>query len=312
MNPHHRLVKTNVCIARFVVVACVVCSCAASGYTAPIHQQVTFIAALHFNRCIRNTAVPRMTPLEIRYMAQGNTKRANRSLWQKIKNGNYYDYDSEDGESHRIFWYFETRFHREFNELTERLENLISNKNRYSDLGSISNVLQDVTSPVHVVPIRMNRFWRIPYYDRFNRFSLNESIIEDALADCNELIPHFELEEIPTFQVLLDQTAKKTIDAIRTPIAGYPVSWEVFWTFGSRGSFGHYGVAGNNFGHRTQFQCEAEQQQRCILLFNDPLYKEFAFRRHIQAIKSTVTAMLRVQVSKRAQMSRAARQRSVH
>jgi hypothetical protein len=68
-----------------------------------------------------------------------------------------------------------------------------------------------------------------------------------------------------------------------------PTSWQAFWRLAEDpGAFGEYGVAGNSFGHRTEFKCSG---QRCVLLDNDPLYRSFAKARHVEAVRATVRAM---------------------
>ena len=62
-------------------------------------------------------------------------------------------------------------------------------------------------------------------------------------------------------------------------------------------AFGEYGVAGNEFGNRVEFRCgtEDDPKMRCLLLKDDPLYQEFAFDRHREAVSATMIAMLLVQ-----------------
>ena len=38
---------------------------------------------------------------------------------------------------------------------------------QYSDLGYITNYLQNMTSPAHVVPVYFTRWWRLSFSDRF-------------------------------------------------------------------------------------------------------------------------------------------------
>ena len=79
-------------------------------------------------------------------------------------------------------------------------------------------------------------------------------------------------------------------------IAGLPFTWEVFWKPDERpGSFGEYGVAGNNFGRETEFKCTSARRPRCVLLNRDPLYLDFARERHLNAVQSTIAALARLQ-----------------
>ena len=81
---------------------------------------------------------------------------------------------------------------------------------------------------------------------------------------------------------------------LKEKIAGYPVSWEAFWSFGEQsGDFGEYGIAGNQFGKRSSFRCADDE--RCLLLEDDPLYQEFALQRHVEAVQATMKALLIMQ-----------------
>ena len=97
-----------------------------------------------------------------------------------------------------------------------------------------------------------------------------------------------------SYDRVLTDTADRTLAAVRESIDGLPASWTAFWTPSEDpGSFGDYGPAGNSFGRRTEFRCGADQ--RCVLLQDDPLYREFALARHLDAVRGTQAAMLKMQ-----------------
>ncbi len=92
---------------------------------------------------------------------------------------------------------------------------------------------------------------------------------------------------------LMGLLAVDTIEAVQAPIFGMPVTWEAFWRLAEEpGDFGEYGPAGNNFGRETEFDCA---QESCVLLDDDPLYRDFALQRHAAAVLATMRAMVFMQ-----------------
>ncbi len=264
----------------------------AGGYEGDTHQQITFLAARQFNACV-GVDIPRLTPLEVRYIARANADQADKGFWRKLFRWNYYD---RAGESGRFLWMVETRMNRHYAEVTERLVGEQGMAERFSDLGRVVNYLQDATSPAHVVPIYTGRWWRFSVTDRFNNYPVDVAALTAALAgDCTAV----RGADI-SWQQLLAGVAERTIGAVQEVIPGLPVGWEAYWEFDEGGDgFGQYGVAGNSFGRRTEFPCrdtlgESEgtgTERTCILLDNDPLYRQFALARHREAVQATVAAM---------------------
>ena len=100
------------------------------------------------------------------------------------------------------------------------------------------------------------------------------------------------------FTDLLRTAADDTLAAVQAPIDGMPVTWEVFWELPKKsGNFGEYGPAGNRFGEQAEFRCSGDKRERCVLLENDPLYKEFALARHLTAVRATMVALSMLQRS---------------
>ncbi|NJN51975.1 MAG: hypothetical protein HC809_09585, partial [Gammaproteobacteria bacterium] len=180
-----------------------------------------------------------------------------------------------------------TRIHEQFREIGEELEAAQSAADRYSSLGRVINFLQDMTSPAHVVPVYFTRWWRFNVSDRFNEFRIDDERLESDLAgDCGYL----RAASDASFDTLLAETASETLAAVQRPIEGLPTTWQAYWRLAEDPEdFGEYGVAGNQFGRRTEFECGSE---RCVLLDRDPLYIAFAHDRHLQAVRVTARALL--------------------
>lgn len=258
----------------------------ASAYEGRLHQQLTFIAAKQFNQCVAGTDIPMLTPLEVRYIAKTNVSQAERNVFARMFNWRYYDPGRESERS--MLWAVDTRFHEHFNEVLARLDKADDTRKRYSNLGRLIGYIQVVSSPAHSVPVYTARFWRFSVADKFDAFPIDEDTLSGRLG-CD-----FLRSEEPDYPAVLRTVATDTLAAVRSPISGMPASWEAFWKLSEDvGSFGEYGPAGNSFGRKTEFRCLDDQ--RCVLLRNDPLYAEFAQNRHVAAVNGTMSAMLLMQ-----------------
>ena len=259
----------------------------ALAYDGRIHQDLTFLAAKHFNRCAGDTEIPPLTPLQIRYLAKTNVGLADRNAFARMFNWRYYDRGAE--AEHSVMWAIDTRFHEHFNEILARMEKADSMGKLYSEVGRIINYVQLVSSPPHTVPVFTSRFWRFSFSDRFDGYPVDVEAVAQAIGDdCSFLAAEED------YAGVLRSAAVDTIEAVRSPIAGMPATWEAFWELAEDPEkFGEYGPAGNSFGRKTEFRCG--QQQRCVLLRDDPLYAAFAAQRHAAAVKGTLSAMLIVQ-----------------
>ncbi|HEY5681204.1 MAG TPA: hypothetical protein VIS55_14135 [Pseudomonadales bacterium] len=277
-----------VAFRRCLVIALWCLSAHALGYDGRIHQDLTFLAAKHFNRCTAGTEVPPLTPLQIRYLAKTNVGLADRNAFARMFNWRYYDRAAE--AEHSVMWAIDTRFHEHFNEILARIDKADSMGKLYSEVGRIINYLQLVSSPPHTVPVFTSRFWRFSFSDRFDGFPVDVEAVGQAIGeDCSFLAAEEE------YAGVLRSIAADTIAAVRAPIEGMPATWEAFWEIADDPEkFGDYGPAGNSFGRKTEFGCA---QQRCVLLRADPLYAAFAAQRHAAAVKATLAAMLIVQRS---------------
>ena len=268
---------------------CVIAASSARAYEGSLHQELTFIAAKRFNECAAEVALPRLTPLQVRYVAKANVRQAEANFFRKLTRWNYYDRERQQPRS--LLWFVQTRMHQHFNRLAGELAAAEVLADRYSGLGRIVNYLQDMTSPAHVVPVFTARWWRWDVSDRFNRYAVDAAAVSAALGDdCADLGGDDRYDR------LLAATADRTLAAVRAQIPGLPVSWQVFWRIGDAGGFGRYGGAGNNFGRPAEFDCGgATRAERCVLLERDPLYEAFAADRHVDAVRATITAMWMLQ-----------------
>lgn len=265
------------------------------AYDGDNHQQLTFIAAKHFNHCAEMVGADRYTPLQVRYVTKANAREADGGFWRKLIRWDYYDRKSQSDRN--FLWLFETRLHGHYRVLLERLR---SNKNpstQYSNLGRVISHIQDMSTPSHAVPVFAGRWWRFSTADRFEDYPVENELLVSAIEnDCSAVSQVLSGGSEFDFETLLTITAQNTIKAVQEGVPGMPISWEAFWQLDQNpGSFGEYGIAGNNFGRQTEFDCGVVDGEVCVLLPNDPLYLDFAFQRHLDAVRSTVLAMALLQ-----------------
>ena len=262
---------------------CWLCSALTYAYDGDVHQRLTFIAAKQFNECMQLQGGVRFSALDTRYLVKANLAQAEGNVFTRMFRWNYYNRD--DQTSRTFLGMLDTRFHNRFKELVGRLDGSRSRRRELQTLGRIVNFIQKVTSPAHVVPVYTGRWWRFSTSDRFDRFPIDEDRVASAVAEsCSYL-------ETPpeTYQAVLVDAATDTLTAVQGPIFGFPTTWEAYWELAEDpDEFGEYGVAGNQFGQRTQFRCNGDE--RCLLLKDDPLYQDFAAARHVAAVLATMQA----------------------
>ena len=258
------------------------------SYDSDIHQQLTFLAAKQYSKCAETQqGLYRPSALDVRYLVRANAAQADAGFFSRMFRWNYYSPESQDQKD--VLWVIETRFQGHYRSLLRQIELGDKAEDRLKAVGRVISYLQDVTSPPRVVPVFTGRWWRFSFSDRFDRFPVDPGAIDERLVDSCETLG-LDSED---FETLLSSTANTTISAIKENIAGYPVTWEAFWSFGEKsGDFGEYGIAGNQFGKRSSFRCDDE---RCLLLEDDPLYQEFALQRHVEAVQATMKALLIMQ-----------------
>lgn len=286
MRPGFRTVRA----LPWLALAGVMASAPASAYEGSLHQELTFIAAKHFNNCAGDASLPRLTPLQVRYIAKANVRQTEANIFRRMTRWNYYDREEQRPRS--MLWFIQTRMHQHFNRLVAELDAAEALGDRYSGLGRIVNYVQDMTSPAHVVPVFAARWWRWDISDRFDRYPVDVDAVSAAVGDdCAALGA-----DPGDWDNLLSATADRTLSAVREQIPGLPVSWQAFWRIGDAGGFGRYGDAGNSFGGPAEFDCGGgTRAERCVLLERDPLYEAFAADRHLEAVRATITAMWMLQ-----------------
>jgi hypothetical protein len=269
-----------------VAVLCVL-PLVAAAYEPQAHQRLTFFAAKTLNRCLEGSDVPALTPLQVRFIATSNMGLADTNAFMRFFRWSYFD-AQQDG-NRRFLWLVNTRFTEHFAQLEANFEQDRADAERYHDLGRIVSYVQLVSSPPRALPVYSARFWRWNFSDRFDRYRLDETALQQALAadDCS-----FLNEPATSYRQILDAVAVDTLRAVRSPIDGLPTTWEAFWSPGrSDGDFGDYGPAGNSFGRKAEFPCTQAPGKRCVLLRGDPLYAEFALQRQLAAVRGTALAM---------------------
>lgn len=261
----------------------------AQSYESSIHQQITFLAAKQYSKCAESDKeMYQPSALDVRYLVRANVAQADAGFFSRSFRWNYYNQTGEEGRE--FLWVIETRLHQHYRNLLVDVDSEKPVEERLRSLGKVLSYLQDVTSPSRVVPVYTGRWWRFSFSDRFDRFPMNIGAVEARLdGSCSKITLRKD-----SFSSLLAETADQTIEAIKTKIDGYPVSWEAFWSFArNQGDFGEYGPAGNQFGKRSAFNCGEEEQ--CLLLEGDPLYQEFALERHVQAVEVTMQVLMMMQ-----------------
>ncbi len=259
-----------------------------AAYESPIHQKLTFLAAKQLNRCLADGAIRPVNALQVRMVARANARQAETNVFVRMMRWNYYD---RSGIGDRdILWVIDTRFQEHFDAQVRALAAADDGAEAFPHLGRIVNYVQDVTSPAHAVPVYTARWWRLNLKDRFGGFPIDEDRVAAAVRDSCAPV----LANTADYDGVLQETAADTVTAIKAPMIGLPASWEAFWTLNEDpGKFGEYGPAGNNFGRNTRFRCGAQNQ--CVLLSEDPLYKDFAVQRHVSAVVASMRVMLILQ-----------------
>ena len=253
----------------------------ALAYGGDVHQQLMFLAARQYNECVKETPERRLSALQVRYAAKAAVRQSEASFFRRMFRWGFYDREQQSPKS--MLWVVETRLHEHFNSLTRQLLEAETDAEQFSVGGRIAAYVQDVTSPVRVVPIYTARFWRFNTSDRFDNYPLADAEVIRGLEGVCDTIINSGFEE---FSDVLRKTADKSLRAIVKPIPGMPTTWQSFWRLSrSASDFGEYGSAGNRFGNSTSFRCGEE---RCVLLNEDPLYAEFAAARHTDAIVGTM------------------------
>ena len=260
----------------------------AVAYESAVHQKLTFLAAKQLNRCLEGGEVPAVHALQVRIIAKENARQAEANILVRSRRWSYYD--RSGANSRELLWVVDTRLHEHFDQQVERLTAADSANAAYPHAGRILNHVQDVTSPPHAVPVYTGRWWRLSWRDRFDGFRIDEAQVAAAV----ERSCPYMLANPSTYQDILRDAAEDTLTAVLAPMFGLPVSWEVFWTLNDDPSkFGGYGPAGNNFGRDASFPCGAAG--RCVLLREDPLFRDFALQRHIAAVLASMRVLLRLQ-----------------
>jgi|GEM_PF-310346 len=256
----------------------------ALAYGGDVHQQLMFLAARQYNECVKDTPERRLSALQVRYAAKAAVRQSEASFFRRMFRWSFYEREKQSPKS--MLWVVETRLHEHFNSLTRQLAEAETDAEQFTVAGRIAAYVQDVTSPVRVVPIYTARFWRFNTSDRFDNYPLADTELIRGLESVCDTVLGGSFDD---FSDVLRKTADKSLRAIVEPIPGMPTTWQSFWRLAKNPSdFGEYGPAGNRFGNSTSFKCGGE---RCVLLNDDPLYAEFAAARHTAAIVGTMQVL---------------------
>ncbi len=275
----------------------------AHAYPGEVHQQLSFLAARVFNRCVENTAIPKLSTLNVRYAARSASEEASAGFVSRTLRWQYYD-RRQSQDPGAWLGVVETTMQARFLDLERVLpvgrdarvvDQVGDLEQRYTDLGRLMSHIQDVTVPAVVVPIYYERFWRLSVSDRFTDYPFT---LDDRDRSLDELCaPLLATPEHWSWSNLLNVTAEHTLRAIRGGMPDMDATWQVFWREPDEGgAFGEYGSVGNRFGDEVEFRCgRGAARTRCHLLQNDPVYREFAEARHRDALLATMRAYLLLQ-----------------
>lgn len=115
------------------------------------------------------------------------------------------------------------------------------------EVGHILHYVQDVSAPMHVVPVAH------PLGDSFENYELSK---EDFASEKSEINPCYFLSEKNklTPRELLQNTAMTTLFSIYQPLIvvkdqkSISVDWTLFWKESADQSFGFYSDLGDSFG----------------------------------------------------------------
>ena len=227
------------CVLRKISGAWLTCLLLCSSWTTPSsawqlfdHRVITWRALQLYERCHDL----RFTATEIKGIVAGNLSEDYNLAVKWLKNSHYYNPDKwvrslyRNNAAHRVKY------------LVEKLQ--AGRQPRLRLLGKIIHFVQDVASPLHVIPITHN------INDGFEKFKLPPL----ATAELNLSCPATAVLS-PT--VLLKREARHTLASLRTTAFAtrngqpYEFSWSLFWAEGLGSRFGRYGFFGNSFG-KTQ------------------------------------------------------------
>ena len=78
----------------------------AFAYPGEVHQQLSFLAARVFNRCVKNTPIHTLSTLNVRYAARSSNEEASSGFFTRTLRWQYYD-RAQEAEPRR--WLLRTR-----------------------------------------------------------------------------------------------------------------------------------------------------------------------------------------------------------
>ena len=142
----------------------VLTSAPARAYDPEVHQRLTFYAAKILNRCLEESEVASLTPLQVRFIATSNMGLANTNALVRFFRWSYFDVAGRDDRN--LLWLVSTRFLDHFDQLVSDLREARTAPDGYRELGRIVSYVQLVSSPSRAVPVYAARFWRWSFSDR--------------------------------------------------------------------------------------------------------------------------------------------------
>ena len=122
----------------------------------------------------------------------------------------------------------------------------------YDNLGAAVHLVQDMSSPAHVIPISHDMS------DEFESYVVNREKLWASL-NASEACNLLQISGEMGLTDILREVALETKKAIQSPLSllknGMKMnsSWRLFWSPSPDGGFGEYGLFGNRFGDQSLF-----------------------------------------------------------
>ncbi len=155
-----------------------------------------------------------------------------------------------------------------------------------ADLGAAVHMIQDMSSPLHVVPVTHS----LDEPFEHERSSLDLATFwQESGLDCE----HFLLSQKgQSLKRIIKEQALKTLKALHSPfeifVMNRPrlISWSWFWEESTDNGYGRYGILGTHFGE-TDFEIGGVEYQ-----VPEKTYAVFRLSRAVDAVTGTVQALL--------------------
>ena len=225
-------------VSRSIVVSLFIVS-TSFAYNLPDHKRVTAQALQEFNSCFQNIISP-----QFQKEIQNGNRNEDLNFFRKFLSSSHYYHPEKELDMFRNSSF--TRIidlHREMRDLYKNERRLTPHMMNL--MGHAIHHIQDMTSPLHVVPVTHG------LNDGFESYEISDEDFEKYnqkhAEDCS-FFTHITLEDM---RFTLHQTALKTLNGARGTLEAFvnqaplQIFWNNFWSESSNNSFGKYGFLGS-------------------------------------------------------------------